>query len=199
VWRTDVVDLDVVAVRASLSDPHRFGEIFERHHAVLWTYIARVAGRDAADDLAGEVFTVAFRRRDTFDATRGQVRSWLYGIATNLVHTRLRTEQRAARAFLRAATEPRRDHDPIESVDDAAHLADVSRRLQRALAALDRNDRELIVLFAWEQLSYVELADVLGVPIGTVRSRLSRARSRLRELLDGSGELLGASTDQDGT
>lgn len=187
------VDVDAAAVRASVEDPERFSLIFDRHHRVVWTYLARLAGPDVADEIAGDVFVAAFERRARFDPTRGEVRSWLYGIATNKLHTRFRSDRRARRAFARAA-ESAIAPDPTVLVDEAADLADTARRVLSAIARLDRNDRELIVLYAWDELSYSQIADILDVPIGTVRSRLSRARRRLRELLAGSGEVLSERT-----
>jgi len=179
-----------------MAEPEQFSVIFERHHRVIWTYLARLAGPDTADDVAGEVFTVAFGQRERFDPDRGAVRSWLYGIATNILHTRLRSEARARRAFARAAAAPPAIDD-MTAVDEASATADEARRVQAALGRLSRDDRELIVLRAWEQLSYADIAETLGVPIGTVRSRLSRARGRLGELLDTDGELSENPTDQE--
>lgn len=190
------VESDSVVARASLEDPERFSVIFERHHRVVWTYLARVAGPDVADEIAGDVFVTAFARRDRFDPDRGEVRSWLYGIAANLVRTRFRSERRARRAFARAATRGV-EVDPMRLVDDAAELADTSRRVRMAIARLSSEDRELFVLYAWEQLSYAQIAEALDVPIGTVRSRLSRARGRLRELVVDNGEVLGEPTGKE--
>ncbi len=76
-------DLDAAVMRASCDDPDRFEAIFSRYHRVIWTYIGRSAGRDLADDLTGDVFTTAFARRAAYDPARGEVLSWLYGIASN--------------------------------------------------------------------------------------------------------------------
>jgi len=185
------VDSDVTAMRASVDDPERFAAIFDRNHRVVWTYLARLAGPDIADEVSGEVFLTAFARRAQFDAERGEVRSWLYGIASNMLRTRLRSEGRARRAFVRAAVivmteEP----DPTNLVDDADQIAGEIEVLRGALEKLRRDDRELLVLFAWEERSYAQIAETLAIPIGTVRSRMSRARGRLRELLHDSGQLL---------
>jgi RNA polymerase sigma factor (sigma-70 family) len=182
------VESDALAVRASITEPERFSVIFERHHRVVWTYLARLAGPDVADEIAGDVFTIAFARRHDFDPDRGQVRSWLYGIASNLLRTRFRSERRARLAFARAATATAAA-EPTALIDDAAELAATVLRVRTAMSRLDRDQRELLVLYAWEELSYAEIADVLGIPIGTVRSRLARTRRRLRELMNGSGEL----------
>jgi RNA polymerase sigma factor (sigma-70 family) len=182
---------DEAAVRASIDDPSRFGVIFERHHARIWSYIARLTGRDRADELAGDVFTTAFARRQTFDPTRGPVVAWLYGIASNVLRTRLRSDARAAVAFERAAGQVAPEASPIEAADDTMATREQVARVRRALAQLSASDREAIVLYAWERLSYQDIASVLGVEVGTVRSRLSRGRARLRELLTAHGEVLG--------
>jgi RNA polymerase sigma-70 factor (ECF subfamily) len=93
--------LDTVDVEESLAEPERFGAIFDRHHRVVWSYLARLGGREMADDLAGEVFVRAFACRATFDPDRGAVRPWLYGIATNLWRGRVRSTARGAVALRR--------------------------------------------------------------------------------------------------
>ena len=89
------VDVDAAAVRASVEHPECFSVVFERHHRVVWTYLARLAGPDVADEIAGDVFVTAFERRARFDPARGEVRSWLYGIASNKLRTRFRSDRRA--------------------------------------------------------------------------------------------------------
>lgn len=182
-------DDDAEAMRASLECPQAFELIFDRHHGVIWAYLARLGGRDRADELAGEVFLVAFARRASYDPTRGSVRSWLYGIASNLLRTRFRSDARAARAFRQAAA---RHRPVVVSIDGVEEVLAGRQRFDVVVAALGRlpaGDREIIVLFAWERLSYDEIATALGIEVGTVRSRLSRARGRLRELVAASGEL----------
>jgi len=185
------VDSDATAMRASVDDPDRFEAIFDRNYRVVWTYLARLAGPNIADEVSGEVFLAAFAQRSHFDAERGEVRSWLYGIASNMLRTRLRSEGRARRAFVRAAVVAvTEEPDPTNLVDDADQIASEMEVLRGALQKLRRDDRELLVLFAWEERSYAQIAETLAIPIGTVCSRMSRARGRLRELLDDSGQLL---------
>jgi RNA polymerase sigma-70 factor (ECF subfamily) len=124
------------------------------------------------------------------------VRSWFYGIATNLLRTRLRSEERSRRAFMRAGNLGEVGAGPYDTVDDAAELAWLSRTVLEALAQLSREQRELLVLYAWEGLEYRQIASVLDVAVGTVRSRLSRSRRRLRELLEGSGEVFSETDDK---
>jgi RNA polymerase sigma-70 factor (ECF subfamily) len=178
------VDDDAVVVRASLDNPAHFGVLFDRHHRTIWAFLARVAGPETADELAADVFLTAFERRHRYDPDRGQVRSWLYGIASNVLRSRQRSEGRARRAFLQAANIRAVATDQFVTVDEADELARRSQRVRAAMADLNRDQRELLALYAWEKLSYQDIADALDLPIGTVRSRLSRARARLRELLD---------------
>jgi RNA polymerase sigma-70 factor (ECF subfamily) len=179
---------DESVLRVSLSEPERFGELFDRHHRTIWVYVSRLAGTDVADDIVGDVFVVAFANRRTFDGSRGTVRAWLYGIATNRLRTRLRSEFRARRAFAKVARSQIAAEDGTTVVDDADELAASMDAVLRAMSRLRRSERELIVLHAWEELSYAEMAIALDVPIGTVRSRLSRARQRLRELIESPGK-----------
>ena len=183
------MDLDEARLLCgSVTDPKLFEVVFERHHQRIWAYLARRAGRERADELAGDVFVTAFRRRASYDPSRGSVSAWLYGIASHQLQTRFRSDARAARALRRAWAEQIADGawcDRVDAaIDDRARL----RRVIAALAAMPATDREVITLFAWERLSYEDIATIVGVEIGTVRSRLSRARARLRELVVTSGE-----------
>ena len=186
-------DADIVL--GSVTEPERFEVIFERHHGRIWRYLARMGGRECADELAGDVFVAAFAGRSRYDPELGTVQAWLYGIATNRFRSRGRTNARALRAAVRLAGQ--QPNVTAESPTDAVVGAMASEatlvRVQAAMQRLAPSDREIIVLFAWEQLSYEEIAAALGIELGTVRSRLSRARRRLRELAGISGE---ASDDQ---
>ena len=173
---------DAAIIEASWTDPDRFGALFDRHAPLVHRYIARRTGRDIAGDLVAETFLAAFRRRIRYDTSYRDARPWLYGIATNLIGQHRREESRQLRIRLAA----------VPDLDDPGHgdrvAADVTARAVRrvlaaALAGLPDADRDVLVLIAWEQLSYDEVARALDIPIGTVRSRLSRARSRVREAL----------------
>ena len=186
VEQLDVSDTEVIA--ASLVDDRRFGEIFDRHFADIDRYLARRVGRQIADDLAAEVFVIAFRGRASYDPSAAEVRAWLFGIAANLARRHWRTERRRLRAYARTGVDPLGQLD----TDDVNHRLDAlsaGPRLAGALAALKHADREILLLFAWADLSYEEIADALAIPVGTVRSRLSRARARVRELLSPSGQV----------
>ncbi|HET8535646.1 MAG TPA: RNA polymerase sigma factor [Solirubrobacteraceae bacterium] len=157
-------------------DAAAFRDIFERHHVEIRRYLRhRVADPAVAEDLAAETFARAFAGRHGF-ADRGHgVRPWLFQIATNLLRDELR-----ARARRRTLTDRLRGERP-----PAVHLAaGADPELAAALATLRRDELDVLLLFAWADLSYEEIAAALHVPVGTVRSRLSRARGRLRAQLD---------------
>jgi RNA polymerase sigma-70 factor (ECF subfamily) len=145
---------------------------FADHFGEIHRYFHRRVGRDNADDLAAETFLRAWRGWRGYDPARGAVRPWLYGIATKLLSCHYRDEQRRLRAYARASVEP------------PGAAAPQDHRVAAALADLSPRDRDLVLLHAWAGLTYEEIAQALGIPIGTVRSRLHRIRSRIRELLE---------------
>jgi RNA polymerase sigma factor (sigma-70 family) len=178
-----------VMVRAR-AEPRWFAVVFDRHFLTIHRYLSCRVGSESADDLAGEVFRVAFERRDSFDPVGDSARPWLYGIATNLVHRERRSEGRRLRAFHRLAARPSvpAREDSFELVDERLDAEAAARTVALAVTRLPHADRDALVLFAVEGLTYSEVAAALAIPIGTVRSRISRARLRLRELLDDSGQ-----------
>ena len=180
-------DDDADAVAASLTQPACFGVLFDRYHAAIWAFLARHAGRDAADELAGDVFVTAFRSRHRYDPACGTVRAWLYGIAMNLQRTRWRSDARQARALERLAGGMTEAVTPIEAADDVLDGRQELERVRDAMASLSEPHREVLTLCVWEQLSYDEVASALGVEVGTVRSRLARARNELRSFVDCKG------------
>ena len=165
---------DAGALEASRSDPRAFAVVFERHFEPISRYLRRRVSRDLADELAAETFVRAFEHRDRYRPERDDALPWLYGIATNLLRQHFRREERELRAFARTGVDPAREevpHDPAGA------------RLAAALAQLTEGERDVLFLFAWAELDYEEIAHALGIPGGTVRSRLHRARAKLRELL----------------
>jgi RNA polymerase sigma factor (sigma-70 family) len=176
---------DAAVVARSLLDPDQFSTIYERYFVDIYRYVAGRLGADVADDLAAETFLVAFRKRDRIDPTLGCVRPWLYGIATNLVSQHRREETRRYRALSRAG---RRMLASAESHDDRVANAVAAKRLAPQLAAiladLGQGDRDVLLLAAMSELSHQEIALALGIPYGTVGSRLNRARRELRRALD---------------
>jgi RNA polymerase sigma factor (sigma-70 family) len=164
---------DAELLRVSLSDPDAFVVIFDRHFDSICGYLARRAGVDEGSELASEVFVRAFERRSRYDFARADAAPWLYGIAANVLRRRRRSELRRIRAYLRVRPEP--------PPTDVARESDPE--LAAALASLKAVDREALLLFAWAELGYEEIAEALAVPVGTVRSRLNRARRQLRVVL----------------
>jgi RNA polymerase sigma-70 factor (ECF subfamily) len=178
---------DAAVIAASLEMPALFGAIFDRHATMLHRYLVRRLGPDEAESMVGEVFRIAFEKRHTYDLVRPTARPWLYGIATNLLAKHRRREARRIHAVARLAADRL---PPVDFADGVSVAVDASERWPRvadAVTALPGPERDALVLHVWEGLSYEEVADALSVPIGTVRSRLNRARGRLRELADSSG------------
>jgi RNA polymerase sigma-70 factor, ECF subfamily len=178
---------DAAVIASSLGDAARFGEIFDRHFAEINRYPARRVGTQLADEIAAETFVVAFRARGRYDPAAADARPWLFGIAANLLRRHWRTERRRLRAYARTGVDPVGDEcSDVERRLDADAAAPA---LAAALASLSANEREVLLLFAWADLSYAEISAALGVPPGTVRSRLSRARAHVRELMWPSGQV----------
>ena len=167
----------------SVSEPHAFTIIFDRYYRPVYGYLSRRVGRTVADDLAAETFTRAFERRSAYAPTAERALPWLLGIALNLLAHERRSAGRGLRA-LAALDAP----DGFERIEDAAaRRADARTERQTlvlALEKLDEHDRDALLLYAWGELTYVEIAGVLGVPVGTIRSRLNRARRTIRQELE---------------
>ena len=175
---------DAEIIQQSRADPALFAEIFERHFAVIDGYLERRVARDRADDLSAEVFRIAFQRRDRFEPLRETALPWLYGIASNLVHEEERSEVRRLRALARLESQGVDPEPAAERVGERLDAEVMRRPLFDALSRLEARDRTVLLLVAWEELSYEEVAEALDVPIGTVRSRLNRARRTVREALE---------------
>jgi RNA polymerase sigma-70 factor (ECF subfamily) len=181
----DASDAQVIA--ASLEEPATFGVLFDRHATVLYRYLVRRLGPDEAEAMVGEIFRIAFERRHTYDLSRPTARPWLYGIATNLVAKHRRGEARRLRAVARLAAQRLPMVDFADRVTVELDATNVWPGVVDAVTALPEPERDALMLHVWEGLSYEDVADALGVPIGTVRSRLHRARERLRELATANG------------
>jgi RNA polymerase sigma-70 factor (ECF subfamily) len=177
---------DAEVIGRSLGEPEAFGLIYDRHAAPLLRFLGRRAGAKVAEGLLGELFRIAFERRKTFDVSRASALPWLYGIGSNLLLKHRRGEARRLRASARMAADR-------EAADRRASAAALDARVlfprvADAIEALPDDERQTLLLFAWEELSYQSVAEALDLPIGTVRSRLNRARARLRELLERKGK-----------
>jgi len=176
---------DAAVIEQSWAAPERFETIFRRYFGQVHRYLAARVGGRIADDLAAEVFTVAFAQRQRYDLARDCARPWLYGIATNLVGSYRRREQRRYRALARMDARGVAPSDE-DLVAERVSAAAAGPALAAALAGLGSGDRDVLLLVAVAGLDNQEVAVSLGIPYGTVCSRLSRARSRLRESLGGT-------------
>jgi RNA polymerase sigma factor (sigma-70 family) len=171
---------DAQAISASLRDPNRFRDVFERHYDDVRRYLQRRSGLETGEELAAQTFEEAFRNRTRFDPTYPDAGPWLMGIATNLLRHHYRAEAARLRALERATALASTvvEEDLAARVD--AQMA--AHSLARALQEMSRGERDIVLLYAWADLTYAEIAHALQLPIGTVRSRLHRTRRRLREL-----------------
>src|SRR5271169_4347302 len=176
---------DAAVIESSWREPERFAALFDRHAPHIYRYLARRAGREVADDLVAETFLVAFAKRDRYDIGYPDARPWLYGIATNLLGQHRRDEVRQYR--IRQAA-PSETEVPGHAERVAADVTAQAMRtlLDAALAALPAGDRDVLLLIAWEQLTYQEVSRALDIPVGTVQSRLHRARTKVRQALAGT-------------
>ena len=161
-----------------------FEAVFREHFAPVHRFIARRVGKALAEDLAAEVFATAYRRRAVYQPERGSLRSWLYGIASNVVRGHWRDEQQLLELDARLARDlPLPVAQFADAADERVIAATLAPRIAGALAALNGEHREVLLLHAWADLSHEEIAAALGIAQGTARSRLSRARAGLRAQL----------------
>lgn len=168
---------DASLIAASVTDPAAFAAVFDRHWREIHRYCASRAG-PAGEDLAAETFRVAFDERHRYDGAYADARPWLYGIATNLVRRAFRTTARRRRLpFMR-------EHDFADDALGRVEARALGRDLASALRAVAAADRDALLLHAWADLTYTEIAQATGVPVGTVRSRIHRARTHLRAQLE---------------
>ena len=185
--RATVVAMDDASViEGSWGEPSRFAILFDRHAPLIYRYIARRVGYDAIDDLVAETFVRAFAGRLGYNLTYRDAKPWLYGIATNVIGSYRRDELRQFR--ISQAIRPEISllgHADRTAADITA--GSISEALATALSVLAAGDRDVLVLVAWEQLTYDEVARALDIPVGTVRSRLHRARDHARRALAQSG------------
>ena len=177
-------DSDATVIEESWGDPERFAAIFDRYFTEIHRYLARRAGGKVASDLAAEVFLAAFAQRKRYDVARVCARPWLYGIATNMAAAHWREERRYYRALARTEAEFV-THSDEDGVTDRVSASAARPALASALAALAGPDRDVLLLVALADLGYQDVAQALGIPYGTVCSRLHRARRQIRQSLGG--------------
>jgi RNA polymerase sigma factor (sigma-70 family) len=168
----------------SRRDPDTFAELFHRHSAEIGRYVTRRVGPGIAEDIVAETFLVAFRRRDSYDLARKDARPWLYGITTNVLRRHRRDETRALKALERTGVDPVVSEGFADREDRQVTASATSRALAPVLARLDAGQRDVLLLTAWADLTVDEVAEVLGIPQGTARSRLNRARTKIRTALE---------------
>ncbi|MEX0992237.1 MAG: sigma-70 family RNA polymerase sigma factor [Actinomycetota bacterium] len=173
---------------AAGGDAEAFGQIFDRYSETVYNFCFRRCGSwSQAEDLTSSVFLQAWMRRGEVHPTSDTLRPWLIGVSINVLRNWSRTERRARARLVRAST---RAAAVPDFADDLVGRLDDERWAMRVLGVfehLPRDDQDILSLAAWGNLSYEEIGEVLALPLGTVRSRLSRARRRLTELAERYG------------
>ncbi|BAN01560.1 putative RNA polymerase ECF subfamily sigma factor [Ilumatobacter coccineus YM16-304] len=174
--------MDVPAMR---SDPATevVADWFDQHARALAGYATRRVGANLARDIVADTFRIALQQLDGYEPGRGGERAWLFGIASNLIRRHWRTEERRLRIQARSARADVQPVDPLLRVDERLDASAHYQRVVDAVATLDPDDRDLLILIAWEQFTSREAAAALGIPPGTVRSRLTRIRAQLAQIV----------------
>jgi RNA polymerase sigma factor (sigma-70 family) len=180
-------------ILASVSKPQVFAGLFDRHARAIWRYACRRVGPAAADEVVSETFFRAFSCRTAYDARQSDARPWLYGIATNVVREDARDQARRHRDVGAARESDLVDgeFDRVEARVDATAQVPATAA---ALARLEPVDRDTLLLYALADLHYEQIATAMDVPVGTVRSRLNRARRLMRAELGLPDTATGASS-----
>ena len=174
------VSTDSEIIQRSLGQPRAFAELFDRHAGALGGYAARRLGPDAGQDILSETFLVAFARRASFDSTWESALPWLYGIASRLIRKHRATEAKYFRSSVElSGREEHVSHGDLDATIARLDAELSTRELAPSIAALPAKERETLLLYAWGDLTYEEIAAALGVPVGTVRSRMNRVRTKL--------------------
>jgi RNA polymerase sigma-70 factor (ECF subfamily) len=178
-------------ITRSLTAPELFGVLFDRHAPSVGRFLARrtMGGDTLVEDLLAETFLTAFRIRAGFDPSRASARPWLFGIATRTAQRSHRDDTRRWSALARAEVTDSRLVPACfdDLVVDRLDAARVEPALASALSKMRDDDRTTLLLLAWSELSYAEIAEALDIPIGTVRSRIFRGRRQLRASLAAQG------------
>ena len=184
---------DLIA-RSRRGDLSAFNLLVERHQTLLYNLCLRTLGSpQAAEDATQEAFISAYRSLGRFRG--GAFRAWLLRIAVNACYDELRRRRaRPALSLDRPAhgeqEQPPEPPSPAPTLQEHAERMELARAIQAALARLPEDQRVAVVLCDVQGMDYAEIAEVMGVSLGTVKSRISRARQRLRVLLVAQGELL---------
>jgi RNA polymerase sigma factor (sigma-70 family) len=178
---------DAELIRLSLEDVEQFSQIFDRHAPAVHRYLSKRSNFSSVDDLLSETFIAAFRGRRTYDLSFRDARPWLFGIAINMLRRHRRSEARRLHREGEVHFK-RSEEDVADSVVTTIAEREELGRVQRAIALVDDRYVDVLMLAAGPALTYEEIARALDIPVGTVRSRLSRGRAQLRELLGPSGQ-----------
>jgi RNA polymerase sigma-70 factor (ECF subfamily) len=189
--------------RVQLGDTAAFALLFERYVRDVYNFTFRRTGSwDTAEETTSAVFLEAWRRRREVVPELETLRPWLLGVAGNLLRNHSRSLRRHEAAEVRMQIEISPDF-----VDDLASKMDDEALMRRTLEVFDDlavAEQDVLGLTAWEGLTYEEIAIALGIPVGTVRSRISRARQHLKELLElrghgGVADAAAPNPDREGT
>lgn len=182
---SDVVTDEELVARLRAGDRDAMAEVFDRHADRIYNFcFRRTASWSVAEDAMAATFLEVWRIRARATAYDGELLPWLYGVAGNVCRNAVRSHRRqsALRDRLQGV-----EADDVDHADDVASRVDDERRMAALLDAAGRlphRDRQILTLVAWEGLSYQQVAAALEIPVGTVRSRLSRSRSRLAQLME---------------
>lgn len=189
-----ISDRELWAAAVHEADADAFGVLFERHGRAVYNHLFRRCGDWAsAEDLTSVVFLEAWRKRHRVELDRESALPWLLGVATNVVLNHRRSLRRYRAALSRVppaelgALASAGVHDMAGDVTERIAAASEMRLILSLVERLPERERRVLELCAWDGLSYEDAAAVLSVPVGTIKSRLSRARARLRELERRSG------------
>lgn len=165
--------------RVREGDSAAFSEMFDEYSDLIYNFAFRRTGSwEAAEEIVSTVFLEAWRQRATVTEHDESIRPWLLGVALNLIRRHWRQADRKRRASFRLVSE----HTHLDHASDVADRLDAEQTMSRILEKLERipdDQKEVVQLWAWEELTYDEIAAVLGVPVGTVKSRMHRARESL--------------------
>jgi RNA polymerase sigma factor (sigma-70 family) len=173
-----VAPTDSELIQDSAEEPEAFEEVFRRHFPAVLRYARRRIGQDMGEEVAAQTFLVAFDRRRSFNTSYASAKPWLLGIASNLIRHHVRDEATHLAAIARAPVDRSVSTPEEDERIDAERLHPL---LIEALGSLRAGDRDAFLLFSLADLSYEEVSTALGIPIGTVRSRIHRVRGLLRE------------------
>jgi RNA polymerase sigma factor (sigma-70 family) len=177
-----VAATDAAIIERSWHDTSGFALLYDRHAGQLYRYAQRRLGGDIAQEVVAETFLAAFAARTRYDVSRPDALPWLYGILSKEIARHHRRETSRLRTLARCWPDTPA-HSPADQVAADVSAQAARQQLAAALARLTDGERDVLLLYAWGELSYDEVAAALGLPIGTVRSRLSRARRKTRDAL----------------